>query len=144
MVDAGTGGEQGGIEDDRVGATAGRRLAGDAVLAIVDTEAVVPAGIGHHRTVGKEVTVNVKLDWNAYVGTLAPKGRLHFVGATLDPLDIGVFPLLMGQRSISGSPVVPLRVMATPVALSWPMLPKTMATILTAVPRSCGMLAALR
>ncbi|KXI26897.1 NADPH-dependent aldehyde reductase Ahr [Paraglaciecola hydrolytica] len=50
-------------------------------------------------------TVNVKLDWNAYVGTLAPKGRLHFVGATLEPLNIGVFPLIMGQRSVSGSPV---------------------------------------
>lgn len=50
-------------------------------------------------------TVNVKLDWNAYIGTLAPKGRLHFVGATLEPLDIGVFPLIGGQRSISGSPV---------------------------------------
>lgn len=50
-------------------------------------------------------TVNVKLDWNAYLGTLAPKGRLHFVGATLEPLDIGVFSLIGGQRSISGSPV---------------------------------------
>jgi len=50
-------------------------------------------------------TVNVKLDWNAYIATLAPKGRLHFVGATLEPLDIGVFPLIGGQRSISGSPV---------------------------------------
>lgn len=50
-------------------------------------------------------TVNVKLDWNAYVATLAPKGRLHFVGATLEPLDLGVFPLIMGQRSVSGSPV---------------------------------------
>ncbi|HEX4918560.1 MAG TPA: NAD(P)-dependent alcohol dehydrogenase, partial [Limnobacter sp.] len=50
-------------------------------------------------------TVNVKLDWNAYVGTLAPKGRLHFVGATLEPLDIGAFGLIGGQRSISGSPV---------------------------------------
>jgi uncharacterized zinc-type alcohol dehydrogenase-like protein len=50
-------------------------------------------------------TVNVKLDWNAYVSTLQPKGRLHIVGATLEPLDVGVFPLIMGQRSISGSPV---------------------------------------
>ncbi len=50
-------------------------------------------------------TVNVKLDWNLYVNTLKPKGRLHFVGATLEPLDLGVFPLLMGQKSISGSPV---------------------------------------
>ncbi len=30
-------------------------------------------------------TVNVKLDWNAYVAALKPKGRLHFVGATLEP-----------------------------------------------------------
>jgi uncharacterized zinc-type alcohol dehydrogenase-like protein len=50
-------------------------------------------------------TVNVKLDWNAYLGTLKPKGRLHFVGATLAPLDIGVFNLIGGQKSISGSPV---------------------------------------
>ena len=50
-------------------------------------------------------TVNVKLDWNLFVGTLKPRGRLHFVGVTLDPLDVGVFSLIMGQRSISGSPV---------------------------------------
>jgi len=51
------------------------------------------------------VTVNVPLDWNAYIDTLAPRGRLHFVGAVLEPLNIGVFPLLMGQRSVSASPL---------------------------------------
>jgi len=50
-------------------------------------------------------TVNVKLDWNLYLTTLTPKGRLHFVGATLEPLDVGVFSLIGGQKSISGSPV---------------------------------------
>ncbi len=50
-------------------------------------------------------TVNVKLDWNGYLGTLKPKGRLHIVGATLEPLDIGAFSLIMAQRSVSGSPV---------------------------------------
>jgi len=50
-------------------------------------------------------TVNVKLDWNNYLQTLKPKGRLHFVGATLEPLDISAMSLIMGQRSISGSPV---------------------------------------
>jgi uncharacterized zinc-type alcohol dehydrogenase-like protein len=50
-------------------------------------------------------TVNVKLDWNGYVAALRPNGRLHLVGATLEPLDLGVFPLVMGQRSVSGSPV---------------------------------------
>lgn len=50
-------------------------------------------------------TVNVKLDWNAYLETLKPKGRLHFVGVTTEALDIGVMPLLNGQRSVSASPV---------------------------------------
>jgi uncharacterized zinc-type alcohol dehydrogenase-like protein len=50
-------------------------------------------------------TVNVKLDWNAFVEALKPKGRLHLVGATLEPLDLAIFPLLMGQRSVSSSPV---------------------------------------
>ena len=50
-------------------------------------------------------TVNVALDWNAYLATLKPKGRLHFVGATLEPLNVGVFNLLGGQKSISSSPV---------------------------------------
>ena len=50
-------------------------------------------------------TVSADLDWNKYVATLAPRGRLHFVGVTLEPLNVGVFPLIAGQRSISGSPV---------------------------------------
>jgi uncharacterized zinc-type alcohol dehydrogenase-like protein len=50
-------------------------------------------------------TVNAKLDWNAYLGALKPKGRLHVVGATLEPLDVSAFSLIMGQRSVSGSPV---------------------------------------
>jgi alcohol/geraniol dehydrogenase (NADP+) len=51
------------------------------------------------------VTVNVPLDWNAYIETLAPRGRLHYVGAVMEPLNVGVFPLLLGQRSISASPL---------------------------------------
>jgi uncharacterized zinc-type alcohol dehydrogenase-like protein len=47
----------------------------------------------------------VKLDWNLYLGTLAPRGRLHFVGVALDPLDISVVDLISAQRSVSGSPV---------------------------------------
>lgn len=49
-------------------------------------------------------TVNIKLDWNLYLGTLSPRGRLHFVGVTLNPLDINVFSLISAQRSVSGSP----------------------------------------
>lgn len=50
-------------------------------------------------------TVNVKLDWNLYLSTLRAQGRLHFVGALTDPLDIDVFQLVLGQRQVSGSPV---------------------------------------
>eukprot|EP00456_Euglypha_rotunda_P019688 TRINITY_DN1739_c0_g1_i8.p1 TRINITY_DN1739_c0_g1~~TRINITY_DN1739_c0_g1_i8.p1 ORF type:complete len:252 (-),score=60.67 TRINITY_DN1739_c0_g1_i8:136-891(-) len=50
------------------------------------------------------VTANVTLDWNAMLGTLAPHGRLHFVGLVLEPIAASVVPLIMGQRSISGSP----------------------------------------
>lgn len=50
-------------------------------------------------------TVNVSLDWDAYIGTLKPKGRLHVVGAVLEPIPVGAFSLIMAQRSVSGSPV---------------------------------------
>ena len=50
------------------------------------------------------VTVNVPLDWDALVGSLAPHGRMHVVGAVLEPIPLTVFPLIMGQKSVSGSP----------------------------------------
>jgi alcohol/geraniol dehydrogenase (NADP+) len=50
-------------------------------------------------------TVNVELDWNAYIAALRPKGRLHLVGVVLNPLSSQVFPLIEGQKSISGSPL---------------------------------------
>ena len=51
------------------------------------------------------VTVNVPLDWDALIASLAPNGRLHFVGFVLEPIPVGVVPLIMGQKSISGSPI---------------------------------------
>jgi uncharacterized zinc-type alcohol dehydrogenase-like protein len=50
-------------------------------------------------------TVNVTLDWQALVGVLAPKGRLHTVGAVAEPMSLAAFPLLTGQKSVSGSPL---------------------------------------
>lgn len=50
-------------------------------------------------------TVNVPLDWGAIIETLAPKGRLHLVGAVLEPVPVAAFSLIPGQKSISGSPV---------------------------------------
>lgn len=49
-------------------------------------------------------TVNVPLDWDAMIASLAPNGRLHVVGAVLEPIPVAAFSLIMAQRSISGSP----------------------------------------
>ncbi|HJZ79012.1 MAG TPA: zinc-binding dehydrogenase, partial [Pyrinomonadaceae bacterium] len=49
-------------------------------------------------------TVNVRLDWDALIGTLAPNGRLHVVGAVPEPIPVAAFPLIFQQRSVSGSP----------------------------------------
>ena len=51
------------------------------------------------------VTVNVPLNWPLYINTLRSKGRLHFVGAVMEPLAIPVFGLLVGQKSVSASPL---------------------------------------
>ncbi|MFI4855945.1 MAG: NAD(P)-dependent alcohol dehydrogenase [Phycisphaerales bacterium JB065] len=50
-------------------------------------------------------TVNVSLDWDKFINCLKPKGRLHVVGAVMEPIPVGAFSLIMAQRSISGSPV---------------------------------------
>ena len=52
-------------------------------------------------------TVNVPLDWDAMIGTLAPNGRLHIVGAVLEPIPVTAISLILGQRSVSGSPAGP-------------------------------------
>jgi len=48
-------------------------------------------------------TVNVSLNWKAYLAALAPKGKLHVVGAVLKPMMIGAFDLIMAQKSVSGT-----------------------------------------
>ncbi len=50
------------------------------------------------------VTVNVPLDWPVLLQTLKPKGRLHVVGAVLEPMQIPALALIFGQKSVSGSP----------------------------------------
>jgi uncharacterized zinc-type alcohol dehydrogenase-like protein len=50
-------------------------------------------------------TINAPLDIPAILGTLAPKGRLHVVGAILKPMEVPAFGLIAGQKSVSGSPV---------------------------------------
>ena len=50
-------------------------------------------------------TVNVDLNWPAFLNVLKPKGRLHTVGAVLSPIPVAAFSLIGGQKSLSGSPL---------------------------------------
>jgi uncharacterized zinc-type alcohol dehydrogenase-like protein len=50
-------------------------------------------------------TVNVTLNWDAYLTALKPRGRLHLLGATVEPIELQAFPMIFGQRSVSASPV---------------------------------------
>ncbi|SOD41476.1 uncharacterized zinc-type alcohol dehydrogenase-like protein [Nitrosovibrio sp. Nv4] len=50
------------------------------------------------------ITVNTPLDWASLLKTLKPNGRMHVVGAVLEPMAIPAFDLIMGQKSVSGSP----------------------------------------
>jgi len=50
-------------------------------------------------------TVNADLDWGLYISALRQKGRLHFVGVVPSAIQAYAFPLIAGQKSISGSPL---------------------------------------
>jgi alcohol/geraniol dehydrogenase (NADP+) len=86
-----------------------------------DSKRAEALSLGAHRTVNtrdanelKKIagslnfvlsTVNVGLDWNAYLGTLAPKGRLHLVGAVTEPMAVSVWSMMGAQRALSSSPL---------------------------------------
>lgn len=48
-------------------------------------------------------TVNVPLNWSTYMNLLKLEGKLHIVGAVLEPLEIHAFSLINGARSLTGS-----------------------------------------
>ena len=50
------------------------------------------------------VTVNVPLNWPLMLKTLKTYGRMHVVGAVLEPMAIPAMGLIFGQKSVSGSP----------------------------------------
>lgn len=50
-------------------------------------------------------TANANLDWDNYIAALKPKGRLHTVGAVPEPMALTAFPMILGQKSLSGSPL---------------------------------------
>lgn len=49
--------------------------------------------------------VAAKHDINAYINMLKRDGEITLVGAPPEPLEVGAFGLLMGRRSLSGSPI---------------------------------------
>ncbi len=49
-------------------------------------------------------TINVPIDVPGLLETLAPKGRLHLLGAILEPMTVPALGLIFGQKEISGSP----------------------------------------
>ncbi len=50
------------------------------------------------------VTVNAPLNWDAYIQMLAPRGKLHLVGAVPE-VSFAAFPTIIGQKSVGGSPL---------------------------------------
>ena len=48
-------------------------------------------------------TANQPLKWDLYMNALAPKGKLHVVGAVLEPIPIVSFQLIMNQKSVTGT-----------------------------------------
>jgi uncharacterized zinc-type alcohol dehydrogenase-like protein len=49
-------------------------------------------------------TINADQEWGVYVQALRPTGTLCFVGVPPSPVSVQAFPLISGQRSISGNP----------------------------------------
>jgi len=49
-------------------------------------------------------TVSAEQDWQGFVNSLRPKGTLCVVGVPPSPIALQAFPLIAGQRSVSGSP----------------------------------------
>lgn len=50
------------------------------------------------------IAANVSLDWNTIISLLKPGGKLHFVGAVLEPIPVHAMSLILGKKTISGSP----------------------------------------
>jgi uncharacterized zinc-type alcohol dehydrogenase-like protein len=80
---------------------AARELGAHHVLDSHDGQAIASARDSFDLLLS---TVNVPLDWNAYLGTLRRQGRLHVLGAVPAPLDIANTELMMANRSVSSSP----------------------------------------
>jgi alcohol/geraniol dehydrogenase (NADP+) len=50
-------------------------------------------------------TINADQDWSAYIAGLRPTGTFCFVGVPDKPAALPVFPLIAGQKTVTGSPI---------------------------------------
>ena len=48
---------------------------------------------------------NANLDWSSYMQVLRPKGNLCIVGVPTSPITVTPFDLIIGQHSLTGSPI---------------------------------------
>jgi alcohol/geraniol dehydrogenase (NADP+) len=78
-----------------------RRFGADQVVSTKDSAAIRKLASSIDLLIS---TVNVPLDWDAILNTLAPGGRLHVVGVVPEPIPVPAFSLILAQRSVSGSP----------------------------------------
>ena len=76
-----------------------KRLGAHEVVALAE----LPSHAGRFDLIIN--TVNQPLDWPAVIGALAPLGRLHLLGALLEPIPLQAFDLIMTRRAITGSPL---------------------------------------
>ncbi len=71
--------------------------------AIVDTRSAAEL----EKLVGKFdmilTTANQPLNWELYMNALSPRGKLHVVGAVMEPIPIISFQLIMNQKSVTGT-----------------------------------------
>jgi uncharacterized zinc-type alcohol dehydrogenase-like protein len=86
-----------------------KRFGANQVVSSKDPEAIRKLAGSFNLLIS---TVNATLDWDPMIGTLVPNGRLHLVGAVLEPIPVAAFSLILQQRSVSGSPT------GSPVAIS--------------------------
>lgn len=77
-----------------------KKLGADYVVNSRDSEAIGAAAGKFDMIL---VTANVPLDWQAYLAALAPKGKLHMVGAVPEPIPVAAVNLIMGQKGITGT-----------------------------------------
>ena len=64
-----------------------------------------PKKLGHRGLLPVRNAVAADHDINAYLNLLGRDGNLTLVGAPSKPLDVAAFGLILGRRSLSGSPI---------------------------------------